>query len=71
MAGRTVSRWQEDIDAGAIGEECGKYASLGSRCVKPAGHHDPHLSAHGWQWTDDSDRKAAAFIAKELEGKRD
>ena len=71
MAGRTVSRWQEDIDAGAIGEECGKLSCLGSRCVKQAGHHDPHRAVHGWQWTDESDRKAGLAIAKDMEGKRD
>jgi len=66
-----MSRWDEDVTAGAIGQECGKYASLGSQCVMPAGHEEPHRSAYGWQWTDESDRKASAAIAKSMEGKRD
>jgi hypothetical protein len=51
--------------------ECGKYSSLGSLCVQPAGHTDTHLSAYGSKWTDESDRKSAAAIAKSMEGKRD
>jgi hypothetical protein len=66
-----MSRFPEDVTAGAIGQDCGKYASVGSRCVKPMGHTDVHLSAYGWQWTDESDRNAAAAIAKSMEGKRD
>ena len=71
MAGGVVSKWEEDVEAGAIGQECGKYASLGSRCVSPAGHPEPHRSETGWQWTDESDRKAAEAISKSMEGRRD
>jgi hypothetical protein len=61
----------EDAEAGAIGQDCGKYSSVGSRCIKPAGHTDPHQSAFGFQWTDESDRKSAEVIAKSMEGRRD
>jgi hypothetical protein len=66
-----MSRWDEDLEAGAIGQECGKYGSLGPRCIQPFGHTDPHRSAQGFQWTDESDRKSADAIAKSMEGRRD
>jgi hypothetical protein len=52
-------------------EPCGKYSSLGSLCVQPAGHDGGHVSAYGSKWTDESDAKSAAAIAKSMEGKRD
>jgi len=66
-----MNRWDEDLEAGAIGQQCGKYSSLGSLCVQPAGHTDSHRSAYGSQWTDESDRKSAEAIARSMEGKRD
>ena len=35
--------FSEDVEAGAIGQDCGKFSSVGSRCIKPSGHTDPHL----------------------------
>jgi hypothetical protein len=66
-----MSRWDEDLEAGAIGQKCGKYSSVGSLCVQPAGHTEPHRSAYGSQWTDESDRKFGEAIARSMEGKRD
>jgi hypothetical protein len=63
--------FSDDVEAGAIGQDCGKFSSVGSRCIKPAGHTEPHLSAFGFQWTDESDRKSAEAIAKSMEGRRD
>lgn len=51
--------------------ECGTLSSLGSRCVKPAGHPDNHESAYGARWTDESDRASANNIARSMEGRRD
>ena len=66
-----MSRWDEDLEAGAIGQQCGKYSSVGSLCVQPAGHTDSHRSAYGSQWTDESDRKFGEAIARSMEGRRD
>jgi len=49
--------------------ECGKYSSLGSLCVQPAGHDGGHLSAYGSKWTDESDAKSAIAISRSMKGK--
>lgn len=51
-------------------EICGKYSSYGSQCVRKPGHTEPHKAAHGAVWTEESDARAAAAIAKQM-GKGD
>jgi len=51
--------------------DCGTYATTGSRCINPHGHTGPHKSSFGFQWTDESNRKAAQQIAESMEGHRD
>ena len=50
-------------------ELCGRSNSVGSVCVKPAGHTDPHRASHGFSWTDRDDARAAAAIAKTMTGR--
>ena len=50
-------------------ELCGKYSSIGSFCVQPAGHTDTHMSAYGSKWTDESDRASAIAISRGMKGK--
>ncbi len=50
-------------------ELCGKYSSIGSFCVQPAGHTDTHMSAYGSKWTDESDAKSAIAISRGMKGK--
>ena len=50
-------------------ELCGRSNSVGSVCVRPAGHADPHRASHGFSWTDRDDATAAAAIAKTMTGR--
>jgi hypothetical protein len=70
-AGQAIAAMSIYSPVVGVEAECGKYSCLGSLCVQPAGHTDAHLSAYGYQWTDESDRKSAEAIAKSMEGKRD
>jgi hypothetical protein len=51
--------------------DCGNYNTVGSRCVQPPGHEGPHRASHGFQWTDESTRRAAEAMVKALDGRRD
>jgi len=49
--------------------ECGKFNTVGSRCVQPAGHDGEHRSQWGAKWTDESNAAAAAWMAKQMTGR--
>lgn len=52
---------------------CGKYSCLGSECGEPKGHSGPHRRTYpdgrSTQWTDESDRRAADYIANQVNRK--
>lgn len=49
-------------------EGCGRYNCVGSLCVRPRGHDDPHRSGYGAEWTDESDAASARAIATSMKG---
>ena len=51
--------------------ECGKYNTVGSRCVQAPDHQGEHRSAYGARWTDESTARAAKAIIEEMKGRRD
>ena len=46
--------------------DCDTYSSVGSRCVEARGHTGSHRASHGFTWTDESDRRAAAEMVKSM-----
>ena len=48
---------------------CGATNTVGSVCVLPEVHDGPHRAGHGFEWTDESNRLAAKFIAKQIGGR--
>jgi hypothetical protein len=52
-------------------EGCGRYSCLGSLCVRPRGHDDPHRSEYGAEWTGESDAASARTIATSMKGRCD
>ena len=49
--------------------ECGSQNTVGSVCILPDQHDGPHEAGHGFKWTDESNRLAAKFIAKQVGGR--
>lgn len=68
-----VQRLARDIvkRAGVVYEPelCGHVNTMGSVCVQPGGHLGSHQAGHGFRWTDESNRLAAKFIAKQVGGR--
>lgn len=48
-------------------DECGKHNTVGSRCAQPLGHPGEHRSAYGATWTDESNARAAAEMARQAQ----
>jgi hypothetical protein len=48
---------------------CGDFNTVGSMCVKPAGHGGGHRSVYGAQWTAESNAAAGQWMSKQMTGR--